>query len=454
MATSAKGFAAQTFAGIDVAPQSDEAEAPFVLTRGAVLTGSVLAPDGSGLGGVRVIPERGASTVSANDGRYLIAGLSIGTQRIVASHADYGRLVQEVDVDASGRTLDLRFPDGLAIRGRVVDEDGRGVAEADVGLFNVSTGSAKRHTATSEPSGFFGFPHVPFGSYQMLTRRDGYRDSEQSIRVTETPIDGLEVILARGATISGLVRGLEAEELARVEVAAWKDEEFSRPGWVEPDGTYEISGLGPGRWTVKATLSVPSREASGEVGILSEDSRVSLDLSFDSGFTVRGTVLFADTPLDRARLVLTQGQGGLRRRSGTDFEGAFRFENVLPGSWRLTITHLRERLVHNENITVTQDLEVTVSIVAVRLVGKVVLASSGAPVADALVQLQQQLAPGDEASLFTIGSDEDGTFAFPRLPVGTYRVRVDKPGYVAMERIVDVPGGSGTLDLQVTVEPE
>lgn len=69
----------------------------------------------------------------------------------------------------------------------------------------------------------------------------------------------MEVTLREGATIAGLILGLEPDELSRVEVEATLGHGNSRRAEIEAEGRYRLVSLEPGAWTIRASLRSATR---------------------------------------------------------------------------------------------------------------------------------------------------------------------------------------------------
>ena len=76
-----------------------------------------------------------------------------------------------------------------------------------------------------------------------------------------------------------------------------------------------------------------------------------------------------------------------------------------------------------------------IDIRTVRVSGQVV-SSAGEPVAEALVALYRQH-DGEDAGIYTLGSDAEGGFLIGRLVAGRYRISVRRDGYGTVHEPLD-----------------
>jgi streptogramin lyase len=90
------------------------------------------------------------------------------------------------------------------------------------------------------------------------------------------------------------------------------------------------------------------------------------------------------------------------------------------------------------------------SAAAARLLGSLADATTGGPVAGAMVTFQR----GDPAHAVTVYSDASGRFASPELPVGDHSLRVRRIGWRDASRDVALAGGDLRLDLSLVRESD
>ncbi|MCA8950592.1 MAG: sigma-70 family RNA polymerase sigma factor [Planctomycetes bacterium] len=155
--------------------------APPVAKPGAV-QGQVVTGRGVPVAGARVVLGK-QSAISGDDGTFLIADGSAGTT-LAAAHAGHRRGVLEKP-DA-GWPAYVVLPLGgepLAIGGRVVDAEGRGIGDAKVWLLDATLHGGGRDPAVSEG---IATARVDMGELIARFRRGEIRDPENTIRRTPT----------------------------------------------------------------------------------------------------------------------------------------------------------------------------------------------------------------------------------------------------------------------------
>jgi len=200
--------------------------------------------------------------------------------------------------------------------------------------------------------------------------------------------------------------------------------------------------LSPGDYLVRAWLPGGSRQARGRVTLEPGAAQATRDLELGAGLTLTGLVLYLGEPLPGARVSLLGHDVAGRRTVETGLDGRFRIEDLQAGSYRVGVAHRQESLIHNEDVDLLADRDLVVEVATAEVTGRVSDASTSAPLADAIVLLQQVLGTQAQGSLFTVGTDSEGVFRQPRLPAGRFRLTVRADGYETAERVLDLVSGS------------
>ncbi|HSF39650.1 MAG TPA: carboxypeptidase-like regulatory domain-containing protein [Thermoanaerobaculia bacterium] len=423
-----------------------------VLERGAVIEGRVLTAGGDAVEDARVVCGDAAS-VSDADGAYRLDGVPLGAQKVRLLHRDYPPLDRAIDVQPGVNPLDLVLPEGHEVAGRVVDRAGKPVAGAELALF--PAGSPREQGAVSGADGDFRFPRVADGAYTLRAEKEGYLTAEtaNAVTVAGVPVRDVEVRLDRGTRIAGRLLGLDLYDLAEVDVRARRDDGLGeRAGRVDYEGKYEIPDVGPGDWVVTASLRGGTREARGRVLVEPGAEEARLDLEFGRSLTLTGRILYGGEPLPGAAVTLRGLDVSAERQGTADWEGAFRFEDVKPGGYRLQVLSQRELLNHSEELRMDSDRDVLVEIAAVRVSGTVADSGNGEPIAGAIVALRR-LAGAEAAFMVAIGTDAEGYFALPAVTEGPYRMTVTRDGYSPHERQVEVNASANLQEMKIPLDP-
>jgi protocatechuate 3,4-dioxygenase beta subunit len=214
------------------------------------------------------------------DGSFVMAPLPPDEPfRVVIEHDAYRQLAVDA-VSAAERTQDFVLETGASVGGRVVDDRGRGVREASV---SVRVNARHVKSVQTDAAGAF--------------TAGGLDDGQISVRLEESnqgfvPTDWLEVeaqgrdvrlVATTGESIRGSVRDREGKPLHQVRLEALDaDGRVASSAWLwDESGAFELRGLRPGTYTVRAT-----RFVSGQQPVMREVAGVATgtkgtDLRFD-----------------------------------------------------------------------------------------------------------------------------------------------------------------------------
>jgi hypothetical protein len=185
------------------------------------------------------------------------------------------------------------------------------------------------------------------------------------------------------------------------------------------------------------------RQARGRVTLGTGDAEETLDLDFKGGIVVSGRARYQGKPVDGA-IVMLQGQDVATANSTrTDFAGAFRVENLEPGTYRLEVFVPQSGLRHREDLSLEGNRELEVELRSYRVAGTVLDGSSGDPIAGVVMRIEP-LEPSAEDRMFRFGdgvdTDDAGRFAVATASDGSWRLTAQKVGYAKGELTVQVAG--------------
>ena len=452
----------KTVSGIDVQ-----------LDRGASVTGRVTSA-GVPIAGVQVqvtatrMPMSGGTTTDA-DGGYAIDGVAEGDRTIQFQKVGFIVLRKAVEVTAAKDVhLDVELDHGRELRGRVVDRAGRGIAGGYVSVNGSS--AAPFSNALTEADGAFVIQGLSDGHYNLTARRDGYVSGDVN-DVAVPQAQTLTFTLDSGATITGRVTGLAPDELVQVMVTASGGTSRTQTE-VDTAGNFALHGLPDGRVRVDAMLASPARRRMAPTKSIVVENGTSppVELNFDEGMTVSGHVTRAGVPVSIGNIAFiptsqtTQrsgpavpGVGGvitsMTTSQSTDRQvanamilpdGNYTVTGLTPGDYSVRING--PSLLFQTKYTATGSSTFDIDIRGALLRGRVVDATTGVPLANALVSVSSR------APSFGSGTtDSDGHFAIDALIDATYDLRVTREPYSVATQQVVVAGGTAS-DVEVRLE--
>jgi protocatechuate 3,4-dioxygenase beta subunit len=354
----------------------------------------------------------------------------------------------------AGKQLDLplELTPGVKISGVVVDSSGAPLAGVEVGvaagMMNWMGGATARNTDTDD-NGEFQLSAVSPGDQKLEAKIEGWRTAESEDFSAEDGdhIKGIRLVLDPGESIRGVVRWpdgnpatgavVSAESLVRSGFGNWGRSGVRRAGSTECDsnGNFELSGLKPGSYTLRASASKDSSSADETLPLWHADQS-----AVDTGITsvilvLTGPLAFTGRvqdergePVEAFELEARSAEeGGPRERENfEDPEGRFVFARVGQGEWTLKVSATGYTQAEPAKLTLTTegtDLQLNLER-TVTLAGTVV-DSSGKVIAGALVRADDGSSSGNAwtgPSGPTSLTNKEGFFSFEELSAGTISV--------------------------------
>lgn len=462
----ARGYRDTWWKGIQLPQDRDPDPVTVTMERGSVL--EVRARDGEGnpLAGVRVlvhpkVPAEGMvfrgpfdRLTTDGDGLVRIDDLAPGEHTVSGSIPGAGRSAEAtVRLGSETARVDLLFEQGLAIAGRVVNEEGEPIPSALVQAQSAVEGQGVHvRGGYSEADGSFRIPDLREGEHHLTASAKGYATSEpRSLRLGGSEVEGIEIRLSPEAlgAISGRVLGLPAEALSRLQLEADGPVDWdTTTSTVDEQGRYRLSGLRSGRWKVRAYQHLGGLTVQEEA-VVEPGAEVVLDLQFPEGLTFSGRVSLDGRPLRGAQIVATAvGDQASHAIGRADFEGRFSLGPLKPGPHLFLVRGAPFGIYRT--VVLQEGQEVRLEIETGGLQGRV-LAENGEPVPDAVVQLRVvDPATTNEIPGPTLRSDAQGAFEMLSIPAGTYNLVVQKPGFEEARFNVEIgPGAPGVQDVVI-----
>jgi protocatechuate 3,4-dioxygenase beta subunit len=464
-----KGLAPAVLRGVN-APDSGDVELQDVtLYREGRLAGVVLGPDGKPVAGARVAvpgaatrtdPPPAATTDTA--GRFVLAGLPTdkysATVTPPAGSPSCEHVFEGLAV-VSGLTIrhELKLPEGAAVAGTVTDPDGRPVAGAAV---RIMLGYQRGPEATTDASGNFKIvgvtpalrqtgpgqpPEIKLSVYPPATSASLLVASQTLKGLAAGQTADLNIKLAGGGILTGIVKGPDGRPLAKCTVIAFQ--QMGNYGYTStggdltgPDGRYTIGHVPPGNWALSvlppsgSTLMMQAVPAKN----VAPGSTETADVTLQTGAVVAGRLTTTrGTPVAGAHVRLDLGRdGGVPYMPGmenqgryvalTDKDGVFRFKGLTPGTHKIHCSPIDPGLlIQPADVKVTGAGETKAELVA-SITGSLrgtVHDAAGGPLGYESVSLRLQQADGGKAQ-YSPYPGKDGQFLCSRMLPGKYTLTV------------------------------
>jgi hypothetical protein len=484
------GFSDEAASGVAVPADPEAGPIQLTLERTGVLRGRVLEDGGQpAQGATIVLRDTGAASaptaVAGEDGTFALPGLPAG---VYGAQARLGVFVSEVEDGielqaGSEAWIDLQLAASAALAGSVVDrETQQPIAGARL-VFDPGVLGPAGETSPVGADGVFRVAGLREGSVRVVAEAPGYVPASG---LGQAGGAALVIQLDRAATLSGVVldeagepvRGAELEVLAEgVELAdgfaggialASSDNlgvtigavpkipisgsaapmtlvggaVGAGPGVWEtgPDGSFEITPVGPGRVRVAAHHPELS---PGETAPIEVSAGVSIDglrITLEAGGMLIGDVRDAgDTPAAGIAIELQLDAGELRRTTVTDAAGHFELGPVRGSG--VVIAHPPGEPPVQAEVEINAGEEVPVLLrlsgATAHITGEV-SGSAGEPLVATVVRVRvPDAAPPLVRTAIT---DAHGRFAIEGLPLERCRLEVEHPDHAPFAIDV-VPGG-------------
>ncbi len=488
----------------------------ITLLRYGALAGTITDADGVPLAGMRV--ERwtgfagsrvGSATTSA-EGAYQFSGVPPGDWTIRAFDTNgnyvgawYGDVrIREVSTLATTTydvttVADISLDAAGSITGTVTDEDGVPLQSVTVRI--ESNDLTVDSTATTTASGEYAVNGLHTDTYVVTFIRSGYvtefYDNQTSKSGSEfvavdagTTTGGIDASLAAippvgTGSMSGRVVDESGTPLSDVVVTI----RYTKDGAVryydtrftDTAGTWSLTGLPPSYYYVEYSSDGHQDEAYDDLVGAGEPTPILVDIGADvsgidaelgNGGSLAGTVTESGgAPVEGIMVSISGAQYG---STVTANDGTYSFAGLEPGPYQIWISDPQQRFFPEyfddadspsgaTQVVLVSSGSVTADAVLDRptaSVGGTVVDGSGAPVASALVKLMTS-ANSWTATRYTAA---DGTFQFVGLSTGTYWVRVEGVGDLAMQwygdavlfddaQAIDAVEGSPVTGVNVTL---
>lgn len=340
----------------------------------------------------------GSQAVSDAEGRFeLRASSLIDATRLTVFLASYAP--REINVQTLGArerldNIEIVLQRGGVVRGRVVDENGRGVADARIESF-----TTEELAALSGADGRFELTSLPLdaSSISLSVRAEGFVHALVHFEDGRLPNEEYEVRLEPGFEVTGTVTDESGAPLPGVAIGLGRNQ-------FDAEVARAVSG-DAGRFTMRGASARKARLFASHEGFATYDvefepalQRGPVVITLRKGGSLRGvTVDENGQPLARIRVSLRTDESYLESRATSDATGRFELANVPDqdglslecyGAGRVRTTVRFSRGANEVKVVLPPDAG---------LCGRVIDAASGAPIERFRVRfVDPEVRPGDE----------------------------------------------------------
>ena len=394
-----------------------------------------------------------------------------GEQQIEVRTRDSRRMRQRIDVGDSDLYVDLVFDQGFRVSGVVADETGSPLS--GVGLALHGSGRLPTVRVRSGSDGSFLIEAIGAGSYRFSSDDSGIAltGGDLQIQVVDADLSDLEVVAESGALVVGFARAPPGTAPHTIRLGL---EAVDRPELASPriqrrlDGDRLVFFAGPlpmGRWVAEAWTPEPASRGRAEFDIGPGRERVEVEVLLEpeqeedpTVLSLEGLVTIDGRPAERAWVMLSprfDPRGELPRIVGspiatTSFSGRFRYEQLTPGSYDLSIAAEGTTLTLLRQLELVRSDVLQLTLERVRVAGRV----RDAVTQQLLDEVQVRILPSFPVPPATGGrlrpSGEAG-FALEALVEPGARLWVGADGYAPAE--VSLSVGMAPLELSLAPLP-
>ncbi len=183
--------------------QLRDQSAVFVMKQGINLEGKVLGPHDNPVKDATISRDRSDVATTDRDGRFRLRNLKPGEITLVARGPGCAPDLKKVDVQPNPHPVEFKLQAARVLKGRVVDESGQPIPQAQVGVRQWRGGYYLDWNAKTDMQGRFRWDEAPVDAFWLSVDAEG-RESEWVQNVVAGP-DERVIVLKKKVKITGRV---------------------------------------------------------------------------------------------------------------------------------------------------------------------------------------------------------------------------------------------------------
>ena len=395
------------------------------------------------------------------DGAAVVKELDPGKYVVTAKANGYTVGSSVVDLTNGPAQTEMVLIEEVSVTVQVVESaTGDPVHYATVGVFDPKGDNDTRKvplsTTRTGPDGTVRVNGLKNGTYRVAVIHPAYATAEEEMIV---PGEMAVIELRGGGTLQGRVHAANnpPDKERFVAMGVRGKERFPRFTVTDENGEFEVTHLEPGDYTVTIMQRFANQSLSDQISgfeqfmperfleaTIVEGETTYLDVDIlgtgVDGPTarVRGRVFLNSAPgVDMTVSARPKGEWRGRKSARTDQNGFFDFGEVAAGKVTVAVRQkgrsdmfMSSQLVEQSiDLEPNETREVNFDIRTGSLRGMAMLESKRTPAPGAQINLRGEGGDEWEGTRMDTVAGRDGSFYFPSVPAGTYRVRARRDGY-------------------------
>ncbi|MGA4719889.1 carboxypeptidase regulatory-like domain-containing protein [Fictibacillus nanhaiensis] len=400
----------------------------------------------------------GIGTTDSN-GNYSIGNLPPGTFQVSITAENFSSLIAGVTTTPglviSGANYQLT-PNPGAIAGQVTDENGNPLS--GVTIIVRTTNGAFIGSVVTSPAGNYIVSNLAPGSYTVTGNKDNFSTVTTGAIVTSNQTAGANIRLS---SIVGDVSGQVVDQDGfpvtgnNIQIRLLHASgQLLRSFLANPDGTFIILGLSPGRYFINVTADTYSANTVPVDVVAGINVQVTVPLTLLPA-TVNGQVVNANSgaPIPGSVILVTTVNGIFISRSVSGSNGEFTISNLPPGN--AIISTSADNFGSNTatlflNPNETKNITLRLSPTPGSLSGFVTDVITGNPIPGTIVIVSTDTG----AVITTAVADQFGQFLVPDLNPGSYRATATADGYTTnLASFTILPSTTSVLSFALSPVP-
>ncbi len=396
-----------------------------------------------------------ATTTTDINGNYTVANLDTGSYTVRASATNYQTAIQGVTVQANVTTPAdfILQPDPGNLTGHVINAST--IAPIPGATINVFQNNILIATTTTDGSGGYTILGLPEGSYSVTASHINFGTVVLGVSILPNQTSLLNFFLpVQSSTIAGQVTlANTATPVVGAVVNVFQGAILVNFSVSDSNGNYSISGIQPGSYSVRASALNLQTDVQGAVVQAGLTTTINFGL-FPAESAIAGQVSNITTGLPIAGVIIEVTQNNVPIGSAiTNVNGTYTVPSLFPGNF-IVVAHIINYQTETKAATVqfsqTTPVDFTLTADPGALMGQVVDASNGNPIAGAVVEVL------NGAIIVATGvTDNNGNYVILSLaPPGDYIVRASATNYqTAVQGAVIVSNQTTTANFALQPMP-